>query len=69
MKLYHSGTLLIRSPLGPKKIGRINEGFLQENVWRFLLGSQKKEVAVNWRGSTVLYMFEVKLHFKRGFPR
>ena len=27
---------------GPKKFGRINEGFfLRENVWRFLLGGQK----------------------------
>ena len=27
---------------GPKKIGRISEVFLQENVWRFLPGGQKK---------------------------
>ena len=43
---------------GPEKIGRINvvdvltRVFLQENVWRFLPGGQKK-VAVR-RGSTLL---------------
>ena len=44
--LIYSGTPLIRPPLGQKKIGRINgvavltTVFLQENVWRFLPGSQ-----------------------------
>ena len=58
----NSGTPLIRPPLGQKKIGCINvvavlmRAFLQENVWWFLPGSQKKghsnEVAIR-RGSTV----------------
>ena len=39
----YSGTSLIRSLNGPKKNGRIEEGFfLHENVWRFLPGDQKK---------------------------
>ena len=44
--VIYSGTPLIRPPLGQKKIGRINgvavltTVFLQENVWRFLPGSQ-----------------------------
>jgi len=48
MKSEHSGTLLIKSPMGPKKFGRINGVALltrvplQENVWWFLSGGQKK---------------------------
>ena len=44
--VIYSGTPLIRPPLGQKKIGRINgvavltTVFLQENVCRFLPGSQ-----------------------------
>ena len=46
-----SGTLLIRSPMGPKKFGRINRVavlsrvFLQEK-WRFLPGGQKKVAVI-----------------------
>ena len=71
MKSKHSGTLLIKSPIGPKKFGRINgvallmRVLLQENVWWFLSGGKKKghnNVVAMRRGFTV--EFKMKLELK-----
>ena len=38
----YSGTPLVRSLMGQKNLAVLTRGFfLQENVWRFLLGGQK----------------------------
>ena len=47
-RLYSSGTPLIRTPMGQKKMAVVTGWpylrgyFLQENVWRFLPGGHKK---------------------------